>query len=379
MGAINIVKTINGGDGNSVLVGCPLTYTYVVTATAQYDDFTLVTVSDSPSQTISGPVKTGGNSNNFLEFGETWTYKATGTATSGTHTDTATASGYNSGGAWELDTDGSSYTGVSLTLTGPSAQTACVGATAIFSVTPSPTGTHTYQWQVNDGSGWQNVAGGSGGTTASYTTPTITAVMNGRQYRVVVTPSCGSAVTSNPATLTVNPTTSITIQPLDLTVCQGSSPSPAFTVVAVGAGLSYQWQQSTDGGLTWPTNVGTNTPTLSLTNVQPHTPAYRYHVVVTGSCGSATSNPATLTVNPTTSITTQPSDLTVCQGSSPSPAFTVVATGTGTLTYQWQQSTDGGLTWPTNVGTNSPTLSLINVQPHTPAYKYHVIVTGSCG
>src|SRR5712664_3941488 len=43
------------------------------------------------------------------------------------------------------------------------------------------------------------------------------------------------------------------------------------------------------------------------------------------------------------SFGTAPLDQTVCAGS---PAtFTVGATGTGILTYQWQLSTDGGSTW----------------------------------
>jgi hypothetical protein len=77
--------------------------------------------------------------------------------------------------------------------------------TATFSVTGTGTPTPTYQWQVstNGGATWNNVTGGIGATTASYTTGATTAGTNGNQYRCVLTNTCGSA-TSNPATLTLS-------------------------------------------------------------------------------------------------------------------------------------------------------------------------------
>lgn len=77
-------------------------------------------------------------------------------------------------------------------------------ASRTFSVSATGTPTLTYQWEQNDGAGWSNVSGGSGGTTATYTAPTSTAAMNGRQYRCVVTNGEGSA-TSDAATWTVVP------------------------------------------------------------------------------------------------------------------------------------------------------------------------------
>lgn len=64
----------------------------------------------------------------------------------------------------------------------PTSQQAKVGDTAIFTVT----GGSTYQWQDNSGGSFANVSGGSGATTASYTTATITSGFNGRRYRCVV-------------------------------------------------------------------------------------------------------------------------------------------------------------------------------------------------
>src|SRR5262249_26614009 len=62
-------------------------------------------------------------------------------------------------------------------------------------------------------------------------------------------------------------------------------------------------------------------------------------VVVSNAAGTATSNSATLTVNaapvaPT--ITTQPMNQTVTAGQT--ATFTVTATGTAPLSYQWQKN-----------------------------------------
>lgn len=94
--------------------------------------------------------------------------------------------------------------------TQPSNQTATAPATATFTVAATTSGgSLTYQWQHQPagGGGYSNVSGGSGATSASYTTGATTVSggghNNGDTYRCIVTDSNGSA-TSNAATLTVN-------------------------------------------------------------------------------------------------------------------------------------------------------------------------------
>ncbi|RZL17415.1 MAG: choice-of-anchor D domain-containing protein, partial [Pedobacter sp.] len=88
--------------------------------------------------------------------------------------------------------------------TEPTNQTVSVGTTATFTVVAS--NATSYQWQVNTGSGWNNVSTGTGGTTASYTTPTTTLAMSGYQYKVIVsgTSPC-VAIESAVRTLTASP------------------------------------------------------------------------------------------------------------------------------------------------------------------------------
>ena len=66
----------------------------------------------------------------------------------------------------------------------------------------------------------------------------------------------------------------------------------------------------------------------------------QFECVVSNAAGSVTSSPATLTVDVTPSITTQPIDATV---TAPATAtFTVVASGTPAPTYQWMEKVKGG-------------------------------------
>jgi hypothetical protein len=76
-------------------------------------------------------------------------------------------------------------------------------------------------------------------------TTAVTIGMNNNQYRCIISSSCGTGITSNPALLTVNSSATITAQPSNAAVCIGANAS--FSVTATG-GTGYQWQVSTNGG-----------------------------------------------------------------------------------------------------------------------------------
>lgn len=88
-------------------------------------------------------------------------------------------------------------------------------------------------------------------------------------------------------------------QPANGTACAAGN--IAFSVTASGTGLSYQWQVNSGSGFT---NLGNGSPysnvatyTLTITNATTGMSGYLYRCIVTGTCGSATSNSASLTVN----------------------------------------------------------------------------------
>ncbi|MEQ1675330.1 MAG: PKD-like domain-containing protein [Chitinophagaceae bacterium] len=87
----------------------------------------------------------------------------------------------------------------------PANRTVCTGTNATFSVTAS--NVLTYQWQAWNGSAWVNIAGA---TASSYTVTGTTVSMNTNSFRVILTGLC-TVVTSNHATLYVNPLPTIAL------------------------------------------------------------------------------------------------------------------------------------------------------------------------
>ena len=214
----------------------------------------------------------------------------------------------------------------------------------------------TKRWGVS-----QSNSGGAGSTAAPASTGTISVSWTASSSSqlalsvAVFAPSGGTTVTA-PA---------ITTQPVSQTVTTGSSVT--FSVVASGtAPLSYQWKLGV-------TNIsGATSASYTIASAQSAN-AGSYTVTVTNSAGSATSNAATLTVSATAtapSISTQPTSRTVTAGST--TTFSVVASGTAPLTYQWKL---GG----TNIsGATSASYTIANVQSAN-AGSYTVTVTNSVG
>ncbi len=148
--------------------------------------------------------------------------------------------------------------------------------------------------------------------------------------------------TSQPGfvTVVVGVPTTITTQPGDQNICIGKN--AYFTVGATGGALTYQWQTTTNGGVTW-TNLlnaglysGVNTATLTITTPPVSMSGSRYKVVINGSsgCSAVTSQPATLTVNtlPTVSFYPHPYHL-LLPGLSTTLSSTVSPTAAATYTW----------------------------------------------
>lgn len=235
----------------------------------------------------------------------------------------------------------------------PASQTVCAGGSVTFSVKATGTAPLSYQWQ-KDG------APISGATGASYTIPAVTAAHAG-SYRVVVSNKAGS-VTSTPVTLTVNAPPTITAGPESQSACVGAS--VLFTVSATGtAPLSYQWKRN---GADIP---GATTAVLTLSPVaEAHVGTYT--VVVTNACGSATSTPATLSLQAPAALALGPRSQTACAGQP--VTFEATATGSAPLTYQWKKD---GEEIP---GATGPSYTIPAVAPGD-AGTYTVAVTNPCG
>jgi hypothetical protein len=253
---------------------------------------------------------------------------------------------------------------------------ACEGGNASFSATVSGT-TLTYQWQISTDGG-VTFTDISGAIAATLSLTGVTASMNNNSYRVIVTSTaCAGTVTSTAAVLSVNNNAAIIAQPTANSVCPGSN--TLFTVNATGAGITYQWQISTDGGTTYTNISGETSASLNLTNVTASINGNLYRVIINSSCSSTgiTSNAAQLTILSTATLNSQPAAVSVCQNQN--ATFTVNASGSS-LTYQWRVSTDGGNTYSDISGATTNTLSLTGVTPALNNNRYQVVVTGvPCG
>jgi hypothetical protein len=233
------------------------------------------------------------------------------------------------------------------------------GQTATFSVRATGTAPLNYQWKKNG----LDV----GGNSDTYTTPATMMADDGAKFRVVVTNVAGSEI-SRDALLTVSAAPLqpvITAEPQDTSVIEGQTAT--FRVEATGtAPLTYQWKKN---GL----DVGGNSDTYTTPATNIGDDGAKFRVVVTNPAGSATSREALLRVTTTPvapEITAHPQDTAVFDGQT--ATFSVTATGTAPLSYQWRKN-------GSNVGNNSPTYTTQITTPGDYGSKITVIVTNSAG
>lgn len=231
----------------------------------------------------------------------------------------------------------------------PANKQACENSTTSFSVAASTVTSAnplSYQWQLNTGTGFNNLSNAapySNVTTANLVITGVTNAMNNYIYRCIVSnQSCTPIATSNNAILTVNKLPLVTTQPTGQTVCPGTTAT--FTTTATGTAIGYQWQQNNGSGFqNIPGNspyTGANTATLSVSSVSLGMNGYQYRCIVKGTCSpDAVTQAVSLTVlNPVTINSNSVSDA-VCEGGT--IRFGVRATGAGVL-YQWQIKQSNG-------------------------------------
>jgi hypothetical protein len=159
----------------------------------------------------------------------------------------------------------------------------------------------------------------------------------------------------------------ITTQPANQTVVAGATAT--FSVVAAGtAPLSYQWSQCSTA-ISGATSASyTTPPTTTAGN------GTTFHVVVSNASGSVTSANATLTVTSSVTapaITRQPSSQSVNVGAT--ATFSVAATGTAPLSYQWYQG---------STAISGARSASYKTPPATTAYNgatFHVVVSNATG
>ena len=171
-------------------------------------------------------------------------------------------------------------------------------------------------------------------------------------------------------TLTIAPkqtvsVTGVTLSATSLTLNEKETAILTATVEPADAtNQKVTWSSSAPGVATVDANgkvtaVGAGTATITVTTAD----------------GGKTAT-CTVTVTAKTSIVGHPVDVTVDEGSS--ATFSVQATGSGTLTYQWQQSADG-TAWTDIPGATSASYTVPAATMEMDGHQYRCVVTGDGG
>ena len=220
-----------------------------------------------------------------IDSSATLTNKGTVT-NSGTLTNNGTI---NNSGTLPEDIGGAVNHAPSIT-TGATLPAGTVGTT--YSQTLVASGTETILWKLDSGSSLPN------GLSLSGNTITGTPSESGN-FEFTITAKNNVGSDSQEFSLTINAAIapSITTQPQAQTVTEGGTAT--FSVAASGSGtLTYQWQQSTDGGNSWADIPNATGASYTITGATAEMSGTQYHCVVKGDGGETTSSAATLTVRP---------------------------------------------------------------------------------
>lgn len=179
----------------------------------------------------------------------------------------------------------------------------------------------SYQWQVNNGSGWSDL-NVTGSQTTQVTVPYPNAVAGTYRYQLLVaetgninSPNC--RIVSSPLTVTVSPNP-IPVAALNGSPCEGSDVS-----LTVNAGATFSW--------TGPNGFTSSLQSPTLTNLTSNQSG-TYTVLVTNSAGCSSTSTIALQVLPKPVVLTNiPNNTTaICEETS------VQLIASGGTTYRWQ-------------------------------------------
>jgi len=228
----------------------------------------------------------------------------------GTHSDAIGFVGYRHNLTGDILTTGNHFgfgRARPLILDHPADTAVCDGESASFSVSARGRFPLSYQWQENRGFGWNDISDAgiySGTTTDLLQLSTTTLVMNGYQYRVIVTDYHENFNISDAAFLTVNPLPVATATPERDTICNNQTTYIVLTsdVPNTTFALEVVYNGSIIGASTI---LNVDTIKQTLTNPGNNVDSVIYRIIPTGPdptyCGG-TADTAVVLVNPTPNI-----------------------------------------------------------------------------
>lgn len=262
----------------------------------------------------------------------------------------------------------------------------CAGKNATFEVEAGGANL-AYQWEVNNGSGWTNLANNppySGVTTNKLLLTGPSVSLSGNFYRVTINGGCPPSTTSDSGKLTVHSVPLVTAEPSDVADCIGAD--VVFSTAGTGTGVGFQWQEDQGSGFVDLPGAlpydGVYTNLLKINDITAAFHNRKYRCVVFGTCSPAdTTKAVTLTVQTPPSFSSISNVDPLCEGENAD--ITVVASGTN-LKYTWLENKNDGNGWTTLAdggvysGTKTATLKLSGTPSSFNGYQYYSRIEGTC-
>jgi gliding motility-associated-like protein len=265
------------------------------------------------------------------------------------------------------------------------AGTLCPGNPFSFDV--QATGATGYTWYVNTGSGFAplgppNSGGFTGINASTLLQTTAGAGMNGWSFFCLLSGACPQGISSDTVSLSVAAPPTYTAQPQNQVVC--GTQTVSFVASASGNGISYQWQVSTDGGVTFSplTNggiySGASTPTLTVTGA---TSSFWFQCIATDVCGnSLISQIAGLTLQGSGPLySAEPVDQTVCLGDS---SLFLINAAPGSAAQWWMLGPGQSSATPVGSGgvvSGTGSLHFLATTMAQSGSSFFCILTDACG
>lgn len=206
-----------------------------------------------------------------------------------------------------------------------------------------------WQWQVstNNGGTWTDLSDAppySGTTTGVLSISGANESQDGYLYQAVVTGACNQPTTTGAALLSAAEGATILNQELALAVCEGEN---ILVGVAAEGGTTFQWQADFGNGFEdlneGPDFSNVNSQTMLVLDAEMSLSGTNFQLVIGSACGpDVLSDPIEVTVTGIPELLEEPENASGCEGEATS--FEVVVAGTN-VNYQWEVSTDAGLSW----------------------------------
>jgi gliding motility-associated-like protein len=258
-------------------------------------------------------------------------------------------------------------------VTPPANRNVCGSAATAFNVIATGTSL-TYQWQVDNGTGFTNITNGgvySGALTANLAISNTTG-LNGYKYQCIVTAGLACQVTTAFGTLNVSPLPVALDQPVSL--CEGIAGSGTVNVNLLDYNASITGGDATASVVWYDDNMYTSAVATPNNVSATHGRIYYPRVFGANLC----TDDAVFTVSIITKpeVTPAPADKIICSGASTALTFTSVPAG---ATYTWTITPNANITGAAAGSGSGISQNLTNSSTTQQLMQYSLVPTlGTC-